>query len=179
MNEGLARITSDHYIFINSGDILTEATIGLSRALSDEFITCFKTSWHDQSGTEISGPPRHRIRSVALGLMPSHQAMVFPRRFSSSLYDSTMAISADMDLKIRFALEKKLVYRSDSISSSLRAGLSASPLTLMTALARYQETRRVMGKHFNPIWASFVSYLYGIRFLLRIMPRALRISSSR
>ena len=168
MNEALKNIRGDYFIFLNSGDVILEAAYGALQQMESDRVGCFGIRWHDANGLPIAAPRRHSANLPAFGLMPNHQGMIFPKLFSKFSYDESMTISADLDLKLFLAGQKLITFNKEVVASSLEPGLSATPLSLRGARVRFREMKRVLEKHFNPLWALLVASLYGLRFIMRI-----------
>lgn len=132
MNVGLSQVTSDFFIFLNAGDVLLESDPPLCVGK----INCFKSSWHDLLGCDV---PRLNSYAPVIGKLMSHQGMIFDREFRSWQYNTSLSVSADMELKCR-ALEKGVCKMHNIFAvSSLIGGVSQVNLSPRSYLDRLRQ----------------------------------------
>lgn len=166
MNKGLARVRSDYFIFINSGDKLNKGIFAVLAGPNLKVIAC-NSSWHAISGDLL---PDRTIRKPRhwLGIMPNHQGMVFPQKFKTMEYNSNWKISSDQDLKLHLWAKNELIFSSILVSSCLVDGVSMRKLTLSEVFTRARESSQVFRQHYNFVHATMLCIIYFINYLLRL-----------
>lgn len=165
MNKGLAKVDSDFFIFINSGDTLDLRIINVLESINSEVFSGV-SSWHDSFGNIIQGA-RSRKPLRWLGIMPSHQAMIFPSKYKNTRYNTHWKISSDQDLKLKLWKKRELVFSNDVISSCLIGGISMQKLSLAEIFLRSRESGQIFSSHYNLMHAAFLRLAYFTNYLLR------------
>lgn len=168
MNEGMVRNRGEFFCFINSGDMLLTSVAEVLGKLNPNKVSFFMNAFHDEEGEVLPSPNRSNLNLPILGLMPSHQAMIFPKVFRTLFYDTRFPVSADQDLKLFLSAMGLLERESGTIASSLRPGISAQRLSPKGVRERTLESFLVFRKHFSAVWAFALAGLYGLRFTARL-----------
>jgi hypothetical protein len=100
MNQGIAEVSSDFFILLNSGDTLLENFSLMIQKVPSTVVTCYESEWHDENLTMKYRVSNKKV-CIRLAKMPNHQAMIFPKSFASWMYDEKLIVSADQELKLR------------------------------------------------------------------------------
>jgi hypothetical protein len=166
MNKALSRISSDYFIFINSGDKLLP---GVENSISTNTgkVTCSQAKWHDITENDVRRKKISQFRPY-FAIMPNHQSMIFPRKYSKLHYEEKWKISSDQSLKIDLWEMGALEFNYEYVSSCLVGGLSMRKLRMHEILERYRESAEVFDKHFGYFHAYSLKVLYLGSYLLRL-----------
>jgi glycosyltransferase involved in cell wall biosynthesis len=164
MNFGIKNVTSNYFMFINSGDLVLNQAIEILKNLNEEKVTCFQSEWHNSNNEKINFRMKSQF-SIFFGKMPNHQAMVFPHKFSRFEYNEKYIISADQDLKIKLAKQNMLVLREEVIVSSLFGGLTTRTMTAEEVLRRAKETAKIFQSNYRFPWSSILTFIYFLNYL--------------
>jgi glycosyltransferase involved in cell wall biosynthesis len=167
MNFGLKNVTSDYFMFINSGDVVLNQAIELLKSLDADKVACFQSEWHNSNNEKINFREKSQF-SLILGKMPNHQAMVFPNKFSRFKYNEEYAISADQDLKIKLAKQSMLVVREEIVVSSLFGGLTTRTMAPVEVFRRATETAKIIKSNYRFPWSAILTLIYFLNFLRKI-----------
>jgi glycosyltransferase involved in cell wall biosynthesis len=131
MNKGLALVTGDYVIFMNSGDEFfdTDTVAAVFANAEDADIYYGETEMIDDAGQSL-GQRRHKApeqftwRGFSLGMSISHQA-IYIKRSLIEPYDRRYQLSADIDWIIRAAKKaKKIVNVNRYVAKYLVGGMS-------------------------------------------------------
>jgi hypothetical protein len=76
INKCLEFVGSEPFIIIHAGDILKECILEEIPKVN-ELVICGQADWHDSSGRQLRGR-KDKKYNFNLGIMPNHQAMIFP-----------------------------------------------------------------------------------------------------
>lgn len=167
MNRGIALVTSEFFMFLNSGDQLldnfNEATVKLSKS----YVTCFRTKWHDHMMIEQSRT-WNSVICFPLAKLPNHQAMIFPNKFNSFRYNENFPISADQDMKLKLYKLGLLKIEDTAIVSSLLGGISSRKLKPKELISRCQESWKIFNDNLNAVHAVLLWVIYTLSFLKRL-----------
>lgn len=167
INQSMRFIDSKHFMFIHSGDKVLPTISSVLEDLSEDSVDCFQSQWHGIQSESLDS--RDPIRfSPFFGVMPNHQAMIFPRIFAKLEYASEFPIAADLDLKLTLQAQGLLLFRDTHIVSSLDGGLSSSALTLSSVAPRTKEIWQIFRKHFGVLHSFVATAPHAVNFLLRV-----------
>lgn len=169
MNQGMARSRGEFFCFINAGDMLLPTVDEALPTLNPKKVSYFMNVFHDDQKEEIPSPRRSNLNLPILGLMPSHQAMIFPKVFQTLFYDTKFPVSADQDLKLFLSDMRLLLQGRGVVASSLTPGISAQRLSPKGVRERTLESFLVFKKHFSTVWAVALAGAYGLRFTARLL----------
>lgn len=166
MNQGIAEVSSDFFILLNSGDMLLEKFSLEIKKVPSNVVTCYESEWHDDNFYM-----KYRVSNKKVcqrfAKMPNHQAMIFPKSFANWMYDENLIVSADQELKLRLASADKLSIVSGYVVSSLIGGLSARRLGFSDIRLRSKESWQIFQKHYHWAHATILWLLYTGRYLTR------------
>lgn len=164
MNQALTRVESSWFLLLNSGDMLRTEKVDTLRNLKEDYVHCFRSVWHDEAGADLSGP--RNLFVPYLAKMPNHQAMVFPRRFSTWPYDDGLKLYADQDMKLCLWRLNLLHHHNEVLVSSLKGGLTTQVVPPSLVIRRARESARVFDRHFVWPHAKFLALAYAVKGLL-------------
>jgi hypothetical protein len=170
MNQGIAEVSSDFFILLNSGDTLLENFSLKIKKVPSTTVTCFESEWHDEK-FKTKYRVSNEMVCIPFAKMPNHQAMIFPKSFASWKYDEKLTVSADQELKLRLAAADKLSIASGYVVSSLTGGISARKLGYSDIRLRSKESWQIFHKHYHCIHALILWMLYTFRYITRIKLR--------
>lgn len=166
LNQSLQFIKTKHFMFLHSGDIALKTLMDATSKLSETHVDCFNSRWHRESGELVASRDSDRIHPF-FGVMPNHQAMIFPYRFKSEYYDLSLPIAADQDLKLRLFKQGFLRLHSEFVVSSLDGGISARKLNWPEVIGRTCETWRVLHKHFGVFHCLIATFPHLVNYAKR------------
>lgn len=97
-----------------------------------------------------------------LGILPSHQAMLFPRGLQVQYkFDPFLKYYADMDWKIRLLRNGISFYRYDNpVCVGEIGGVSQSISNIRDLFYKTTEVKRIMEKNYNIMWGWIYSLLF-------------------
>lgn len=165
MNKGLAKVQSDYFVFINSGDTLDKNIFNVLSEGYSKVASC-QSSWHDEFGN-LDRSISSRRTTPWLGIMPNHQGMIFPNEYRKLTYSTRWKISSDQDLKLKLWSKNEIIFSQELISSCLIGGISMRRLTLKQIILRSRESGQVFRQHFTFLHALFLNLVYFVRYLNR------------
>jgi hypothetical protein len=165
MNKALSRISSDYFIFINSGDKLLQ---GIESSISRNTgkVTCCLAKWHDKLENDVPLKKNSQFKPY-FAIMPNHQSMIFPKKYSTLQYEEKWKVASDQSLKIDLWEMDALEFDYEYVASCLVGGLSMRKLRMHEILNRYRESAEVFDKHFGYFHACSLKFLYLGSYLLR------------
>lgn len=146
MNKGVAAISGESVICINSGDRLRNA-VEFSAAVSEYAVAIPDCIIYGDyialvSGQEmrVSAPPLTKD-NIRRGILPSHQATLIPAKFYRTYrYDTGMQIAADTKLMRQAFRELPRIYLPQPIAVFAFGGVSTSSGGWKLVIRQYLET---------------------------------------
>jgi hypothetical protein len=166
LNQSFRYIETNHFMFLHSGDVLLKSLMDKLPHLSETFVDCFKSRWHEVTGESV--PSRDSVHTHPFfGVMPNHQAMIFPRQYTGEYYDLKFPIAADQDLKLRLFKQGLLRLHPEFVVSSLDGGISARKLNRHDVFERTFETWHVLRKHFGVLHCLIAATLHFANYVKR------------
>jgi hypothetical protein len=97
--------------------------------------------------------------------------MLFPKKFITEIYDETLRIAADQDLKFRLYNQHVIQNLQTYGVSSLTGGISQNITSLEQVFERTAETSKILRRYFGTIESSTLSALFFIKFCFRLLSR--------
>lgn len=166
LNQSFQFIQTKHFMFLHSGDIVLSDLMEELPGLSESLVDCFKSRWHDETGESVASRDSASIYPF-FGVMPNHQAMIFPKEYTKEFYDLQFAIAADQDLKLRLYSQGLLQLHSEFVVSSLDGGISSRKLNWPEVFKRTLETWQVLRKHYGVAHCLIATTLHFVNYTKR------------